>query len=182
MPFYEPKALRERNIYLDSDSDLEKSRDPYKDISFEKRAKIEKEAQFQKVIDKYRKVKDSEDKIRLRKEAALALRRQMALSRQAQGRDGETVDASFLEMAAKVKPTKVDKLPALYKQWLMQNVLPGYERYNKAEAAAQKKKARFGGQDQQERPNSGRSDMTRMTGGMTATFTQATGKESNNRS
>ena len=75
IPFYEPKQLRERNIYLDSDSDLEKSNEPYENLSFEKRARIKKEGDFQKVIEKYRKVKESEEKIRIRKEAALQLRK-----------------------------------------------------------------------------------------------------------
>lgn len=77
-----------------------------------------------------------------------------------------------------MKPTKVEQLPRLYKEQMAQNVLPGYDRFNKAEAALQKKQKRFATGDQQERPGSGRSDATRLTGGLTGAFTQITGTRS----
>ena len=81
-------------------------------------------------------------------------------------------------MAAKVHPTKPDRLPALHKEWLAQQVLPGYERFNKAEAARLRKQMRFATGEQQDRPGSGRSDATRLTGGLTGAYTQLTGTKS----
>ena len=58
-----------------------------------------------------------------------------------------------------------------------------YERVNAAKDKKDKKLQRFatshGGSDGVERPNSGRSGMTAMTGGMTAAMTQMTGGATN---
>ena len=65
IPFYNPVALRKPNFYVDSSSDLEPG-DPYANLSPEKRARVGKEEIFQKTIDKHRKRKEDEDKIRKR--------------------------------------------------------------------------------------------------------------------
>lgn len=65
------------------------------------------------------------------------------------GRHGEPGrDNAYLDMLQKMKPTRVENFPAIYKKQMVQNILPGHERFNKAEAALQKKRTRFGTGDQ----------------------------------
>jgi hypothetical protein len=76
------------------------------------------------VIAKHRKRKEDEEKVRLRKEAALRRRRQAAFGGQqgsageARGPDQYGRDPGHVEMAKKIKPTRVDRLPVLYKEWM----------------------------------------------------------------
>ena len=55
---------------------------------------------------------------------------------------------------------------------MSEQILPGLQRYNKAEEAILKKHKRFAAADASfERPQSGRSDATRNTGALTKGFT-----------
>lgn len=117
VPFYQPVELRERQFYLDEPSDDEKA-DPYANLSPQRRARIQQEDQFQQILDKLRKRKADDEKIRLRN-----LKRQQKLfafgqGNQEQGGAADGRDQAFLDMAAKIKPTKPEKLPALNKELL----------------------------------------------------------------
>lgn len=76
-----------------------------------------------------------------------------------------------------MKPVNASKLPNIIHEPVSATVQPGHQQLNPSELAAQKRQIKIMVEtSSQERPGSGRSDATRLTGGLTGAFTQVSAK------
>lgn len=89
---------------------------PYGDLSPEKRAREAAEEQLQQKIDKLRKRKEDELRIKKRKEALKEQRATIAAAKAKIAKDGSSRDRPLaVQMSQSLRPVKVERLPELYK-------------------------------------------------------------------
>lgn len=115
-PFYEPVPLNDAGRSKSIGSSPDGRLSPYGDLSPEKRAREAAEEQLQQKIDKLRKRKEDELRIKKRKEALKEQRATIAAAKAKIAKDGSSRDRPLaVQMSQSLRPVKVERLPELYK-------------------------------------------------------------------